>query len=98
MTSSNALARAISVTVAVCLLAAAMVTAVALPQAAHAASGIGGPISRSEVIARAKDWMQKNPAYCESNDKAHWQKSVRPGRTGGIDVVASSTAAAHNCA
>jgi hypothetical protein len=45
--------------------------------ASPAASQIGGPIGRTEVIQRAADWMKKQPAYC-ANSKANCAAAGTP--------------------
>ncbi len=58
------------------------------------ASKAGGPISRSEVIARAKDWMRQMPPYCAGGQSVctwYWDigktRKYRPDCSGFVDMA-----------
>ncbi|SCG57203.1 Repeat domain-containing protein [Micromonospora echinaurantiaca] len=57
-------------------LAAAAVAATADPMPAHAASTAGGPITRSEVLDRARHWYAQDPARYDGGDTSLWLADV----------------------
>ncbi|GAB3979129.1 hypothetical protein GCM10029978_073680 [Actinoallomurus acanthiterrae] len=59
-----------TIALAVCVgLAAALMTLIT-PHPAHAASTAGGAISRSEVLARARDWFNRRPELVYDSSRA----------------------------
>jgi acylphosphatase len=66
-------------------LTAVMFTAVATP--AHAASTVGGPISRSEVISRAQSWVNEGVPYNESGYETDSNGTYREDCSGYVSMA-----------
>ncbi|MDI1464109.1 hypothetical protein QEZ54_24280 [Catellatospora sp. KI3] len=66
---SGALAVALAAGVGVAM---AVAGSAAAPEAAHAASTLGSPITRSEVISRAAYWKSTNPVTYNTNATDKW--------------------------